>query len=120
MKIFNCTLPIKTISEANCRDHWAKKAKRVKEQRRIAYLTARQHFGILSESCLSTIIVSFTRIATRKLDDDNVRSALKAIRDGIADYLQVDDGNERITWIYDQNIEKKANHVALAITVIDE
>jgi len=38
----------------------------------------------------------------RRMDSDGVASALKAVRDGIADALGIDDGNSRITWIYGQ------------------
>lgn len=33
-----CLLPVATVSEANRRDHWAVKAKRVKAQRHTAYV----------------------------------------------------------------------------------
>lgn len=47
--------------------------------------------------------VRLTRHAPSKgLDDDNLRSAFKAIRDGIADALRIDDGDRRIRFEYDQ------------------
>jgi hypothetical protein len=47
-------------------------------------------------------MITLTRIAPRKLDTDNLVSACKGVRDGIADTLGVDDGDERITWKYAQ------------------
>ena len=38
----------------------------------------------------------------RPMDDDNLRSALKACRDGVADALGVDDGSPLVTWEYAQ------------------
>lgn len=46
--------------------------------------------------------VTLTRIAPRDLDGDNLQSSLKAIRDGVADFLKVDDRDSRVTWAYAQ------------------
>lgn len=92
------TLPIRTVSEANRRDHWAVRAKRAKSQRTAVALALRcrlARWGL-------PLVVTLTRIAPRALDDDNLRSALKAVRDGVADALGVDDGSEQVTWRYAQ------------------
>jgi len=45
--------------------------------------------------------VTFVRIGKRKLDkEDNLREALKNLKDGVADALGVDDADARITWSY--------------------
>jgi hypothetical protein len=36
------------------------------------------------------------------LDGDNLQSGFKAVRDGVADWLGVDDGDKRIDWQYGQ------------------
>jgi len=46
--------------------------------------------------------VLMTRIAPRKLDDDNLRGAFKAVRDQVAAWLGVDDADPRVTWAYAQ------------------
>src|SRR5579872_1261629 len=102
MNIIDCILQIPTKSEANCRDHWAVKAKRVKTQRKETFLTCRQEFGIVQIPKDSKITVELMRVATRKVDSDNLQSSLKAARDGVADYLQIDDGSGRINWVYSQ------------------
>jgi hypothetical protein len=44
-----------------------------------------------------------TRISAGELDDDGVRTALKRIRDGIADALGTGDGpKDPIKWQYEQ------------------
>ncbi len=88
-------VPIKTVSEANRREHWAERAERVRQQRSLARMmlatnTARAPVGALR--------IRLTRIAPGMLDSDNVHGALKAVRDGVADYLGVDDGDESLTW----------------------
>ena len=48
-------------------------------------------------------IVRLTRLMGprgRMLDDDNLRSALKSVRDAVAQWLRADDADERITWVY--------------------
>jgi hypothetical protein len=57
-------------------------------------------------------VVTLTRIAPRKLDSDNLNSAFKAMRDGIADWLCVDDGHESVTWVYAQRKGRKGEYAA--------
>lgn len=92
--IVTFNLPIKVISEANCRDHWAKKMKRVKTQRSTAFWMCPK----FSVPC----IVTLTRIGKRTLDSDNLAGAFKGVRDGIADRIGIDDGSPLIEWRYAQ------------------
>ena len=43
-----------------------------------------------------------TAIAPRKFDDGAVEGSCKAVQDGIADALGIDDGDDRLEWRYDQ------------------
>jgi hypothetical protein len=56
--------------------------------------------GALPKS--GTVAITLTRIAPGVLDTDNLASALKAVRDGVADALRVDDGSSRVAWRYAQ------------------
>lgn len=94
------TLPVRTISEANVRCHWATKMRRVKAQRSAAGLVAAGVFVKLGRPF--PLEVTLCRIAPRALDDDNLRGALKAVRDGVADALGVDDRDCRVSWAYQQ------------------
>lgn len=87
-------LPIRTVSEINRREHWAVKAKRTKTHRSTAFHLTPAH----PLPC----VVTLTRIAPRALDDDNLRSALKAARDGIADRFFISDRDPRVSWRYAQ------------------
>jgi hypothetical protein len=51
---------------------------------------------------VAMVRVELTRIAPRALDDDNLRGALKAVRDGVADVLGIDDRDPRVVWDYEQ------------------
>lgn len=57
-----------------------------------------------------TVAITLTRIAPRALDTDNLASGLKAIRDGVADALGVDDGSSRIQWRYAQERGKPGEY----------
>jgi hypothetical protein len=48
------------------------------------------------------IVVTLTRLAFNELDDDNLPSSMKSIRDELAKVLGVDDRDRRITWRYAQ------------------
>ncbi len=91
-------LPIATPSLANARLHWAKRARIVKQQRLAAALMV----GSQAPDALKPKRITLTRMASRKLDTDNLASALKAVRDGIAVALGISDGDERIEWVYRQ------------------
>lgn len=106
-------LPIKVESVANQatatrggRMAAARKAKRQREETTLTLLARGRPPG-------EAWTITLTRVAPRRLDDDNLARALKAIRDGVADYLLpanrgnkvrrwADDSDGRITWRYDQ------------------
>ena len=95
---FSIVIDVKTVSEANRRTHWRDRQRRAKRQRALAAWT-------LQSKCRSVsmpLTVTLTRIAPGKLDDDNLQSALKAVRDGVADAIGVDDGDSRYEWKYAQ------------------
>ena len=124
-------IPIRTYSETNTRGHWAPKAKRTKSQRgaakveaRSAFVAADEHYpathpgetlrgrGVLSEP----VRITLTRIAPRKLDSGNLEAAFKAVQDGIADALGIDDGDDRLTWVYQQARGAPKEH-AVRVTI---
>lgn len=95
------TIPIQLVSEANTREHWAKKARRARAQRAAALMAVRAHAN--GRKLTAPFVVTLTRISPRGLDDDNLARAFKAVRDGVAEALNVDDGDERrIRWAYRQ------------------
>ena len=92
--------PIRLLSEPNQRQCWQAKAARVAKQRGAVLLLCRATFGRQPPSL--PLVLTLTRIAPRELDDDNLRGALKGVRDGVADYLETNDRNPGITWEYAQ------------------
>lgn len=99
------TLAIRTRSETNMREVWQARHRRRKQQRTMTrwVLTG----AILAEGVAAPCVVTLTRLAPSSgLDDDNLRGAFKAIRDGVADALGVTDRDPRVTWQYDQRRSK--------------
>lgn len=87
-------VPLRIISAANTREHWAAKARRVKQQRGTAKVVTRT--WLRRQPMQAPYEVTLTRVRPprgRPLDDDNLAAALKACRDGVADALGVDDGD---------------------------
>lgn len=99
MEVEPLYLELKTISEPNARGHWAKRAARAKAQRRMAHALCAAPAAAVG----LPVAVTLTRIApSNGLDDDNLRGALKAVRDGVADAFGLDDRDGRIRWQYGQ------------------
>lgn len=100
MTTITIQLPLHIQSEANCRDHWRKRAARAKLQRTTARVMCQQYERPMGYD--GPVTVALTRISPRKLDDDNLAGGFKAVRDGVADWLGINDGSERMTWLYAQ------------------
>lgn len=107
-------LPLKILSEANGREHWRKVADRKKLHRQTARLILQQYARPMRED--AQFLIRLTRIAPRTLDDDNLASGFKATRDGVADWLGIDDGSPRIVWQYSQE-RGAARHYAARVEV---
>lgn len=104
-------LPLKIVSVANLREHWRTRAGRAKLHRATTAALLRSH-----KPPLLPITVVLTRVAARQLDSDNLSSAFKAVRDGVADWLKVNDNDPRVTWEYTQR--KGAGTAMAEISVI--
>jgi hypothetical protein len=111
-------VPVRTVSESNARGHWSKRAGRAKAQRGLVALMLRARAKAPKlRPIVGGLVVTLTRIAPRALDDDNLRGALKACRDGVADWLGVDDRDRRVEWRYAQKRgAAKAYAVVLEVT----
>jgi hypothetical protein len=118
-KILDLHLPIKTVSEANCSEHWSTKHKRHKKQKKAIWHAFKREGTKINPPCR----IKLTRISPRKLDiDENLPMVFKWIKDQIADYIHPEktigqsrkvpgrkiriygrsDDDERITWEFDQ------------------
>jgi hypothetical protein len=97
-------LPILTVNEQNSgstptRGAMMGKAKARKKKRNAAHMLTT---AFLPARLDPVVVVRMTRISAGTLDDDGLRSALKSVRDGIADGLKIDDGSKLIRFAYAQ------------------
>ncbi len=133
MKPIEFVVPIRTVSEANSRSHWAAKAKRVKSQRQAVTL-ASMAAGIPTCKCkcrqwvaaqehwqvkpLRPLWVTLTRIAPSALDTDNLASSFKATRDEVALMLGIDDRSSDVAWAYAQR-KGKPREYAVEVKIVE-
>lgn len=104
---FAAVIPLRTVSAANAREHWTKKAARNRKERLAVALYFRACPSILRDSA-APLVVSLRRFGKRLLDDDNLAGSFKAIRDEVAASLRRDDGPKSgIRWDYSQAIAKE-------------
>lgn len=83
---------LRTKGGMNSREHWSARAKRVRKERYAVWQ--------FTQACTRPeppLRVTLTRVAPSSgVDDDNLASALKSVRDQIADWLGVDDKHRDI------------------------
>ncbi len=103
-KRYEWHLDIKTISEANSSEHWSAKHKRHRLQKK----KIMWHWLIEKPEMKLPCKIKLSRVAPRLLDDDNLLSSMKFLRDALADRIHPGlapgraDDDKRITWLYFQ------------------
>jgi len=117
MMEMSTTIPVITLSEANRREHWVVRYKRAKSHREATYWHLYAAFG--KRKLPTPLTIHLKRIGPSLIKDgDNLQSGLKAVRDGVADWLGIDDGNPGLRWEYLQ--EKAKTHGVVVIIRKDE
>ena len=108
-----------TVSESNQREHWARRAKRVRLQRTAVFyeLGAPWAQQILRE--YRPLVVILTRIAPRSLDSGNLESSLKGVQDGVADWLAGDygKGQDRQPFLHWRYAQRRGNPGEYAVEI---
>lgn len=101
------TIPVKTVNESNGQHgHWRTKSNRRKTQRNAVALSLRNR-----TLPPLPVVVTLTRISAGQLDEhDNLRGAMKAIADQIADHYALPDNDARFTWQYAQEKCKRGTY----------
>ena len=127
-------LPLRTVSEANSSEHWTISSKRHRQQQ----FFIRQLFTHEGQKINFPCCVKMVRLGPRELDDDNLRSAFKWIRDELSQCMlpekrltYVDakgkirelkgraDSDKRITWEYSQE-KNKVSGIRIEISYEDQ
>ncbi len=102
-------LPIITVSELNCHEHWRIAHSRHTKQKNAVKLRYLQERG----SFAPPAHIVLTRLSPRTLDSDAIGGALKWVRDALADCIipglkpgRADDAKYGLTWQTGQEIAK--------------
>ncbi len=105
-------IPLRLPSLANVRmTHWAMASLKKKQKKATAVcLKKAQESDSIPPLPL---MITMTRVGPRKLDDDNLASACKYVRDQIAAIVGTDDGSDLYTWRCEQRIGKYAVEVEI-------
>lgn len=101
-------IPIRIESTPNLREHWTVRAKRAGKHKHDAWFSLKAAKAPHELPC----VVRITRVAPRELDTDNLIAGCKALRDGVALWLQVDDADPRVFWVYDQRKDGPKEYAA--------
>jgi hypothetical protein len=117
MKKLTWNIPLRTVSELNCSQHWTVKAKRHRLQKKIVKIAMSKDIKEVVLPCKITLI----RLAERELDShDNLPSSFKYICDQICELLipglatgRADD-DKRIEMAYKQ---EKAKRTTLRVEI---
>lgn len=98
--VLTVTLPIVVRSISNLHESPFVRHKRAKGERigTLAALRTLIGTGPHSIPIGYALTVHMTRLGGRKLDDDNLDGAFKSVRDGVADWFGIDDGDPIWRW----------------------
>jgi len=100
-------IPMELPSLANQRLHFGVKASQAARQRKTVARALRRH--VVSHRLRDEgIDVLLVRVSPCKLDGDNLQRAFKAVRDQVADWLDLDnDRDPRVRWCYEQAVDEQ-------------
>src|SRR4051812_44599589 len=96
---YRYSFQLRTLNPLNAREPVRARIARVKNERHVSFVEAscrRLKMPPLPAS------IKLIRNAAGPMDDDAIPAALKSVRDGIADFYKVDDGDPRYRWSYGQ------------------
>jgi hypothetical protein len=100
------TLPFRTKNPNNNREHWRVVWKRSQKEREQTLMFVRA--AVMRRGITLPVQVKLTRLAKATMDEgDNLRSALKAVRDGVADVFGIPDNDPHIHFAYAQEKQKE-------------
>jgi hypothetical protein len=99
MKLLELSVPVRAVSEPNLsqREGWRARHGRAKRQRSAVWWALKPRAPLAP-----LLVVTLTRLGAVAIDDDNLRGALKHVRDEVAAWLKLDDASPLVRWRYAQ------------------
>jgi hypothetical protein len=105
---FALELPIHTFSEANLHVHHMERHKLSGDQRPVVAMAMRSHARRRGFRAQLPCMIRLTRLAPDLLDvGDNLEMSMKHVRDGVADWLGVNDRTPSVRWEIRQERQRK-------------
>lgn len=103
-------IPLRTVSALNAHELWQARNRRTKAERAETDVALRRRMGWQAQAAFKRelaaggrLVVTLERRGRGTLDDDNLRGALKGVRDEVASWLGINDRDERVRWDYEQS-----------------
>lgn len=98
---------LRVYPEMNMRCHWSARRRRFAEQKTMVAamlnrIGAADRDELRQAAAGGKLGVRMVRLGGRTIDDDNLSSGFKAVRDQVAAYLLQDDGNKKVKYTPDQ------------------
>lgn len=88
---------LRLVSEANAGGKLRDKIKRKSAVRETVWLALSRRPRMTAWP----FVITLTRLGGKRLDSDNLARSMKAVQDAVAEWLGIDDGDERIEWKYE-------------------
>ena len=109
------TIPIRVMSEANQRDHWAKRFRRKQQQQELT----RIHAGAVGLAIQpgERLRIALCAVLSQLMDSDNLAGAFKHVRDTLAALIGLDDGSDRLEWVYTQRKKELEESPFVTVTI---
>lgn len=109
-------LPVRVESLQNLREHWQAEAARKKRERGGTLRRMREMVGSvrLCSTVRAPLVVTLVRLGPRALDYSNMVGGCKHFQDGVADWLEIDDGSPLLEWVY---LQEKSKAYGLRVKV---
>lgn len=118
------SIPLRLKGGLNAREHWRVRHERVLDEREAVAWAFKSRDAKASLQVAKGVnpdgrwVVTLTRVAPRKLDDDNLVGRLKSTRDEVAKVLGIDDRHtDRLRFLYTQS-KGKPQEYAVEIEVV--
>ena len=119
-----CTVPVRTVSEANQREHWAATHRRKKQQQQLVGRAMARMINLGEQWPKADLVVTMCRVATTAMDTDGLDISFKHVRDAVAKLLGRGDApRDRIEWRPDQRKRTKSEpkySVEIAIYSVED
>ena len=88
---------LRLVNPLNNRKHWRTVSKRGRDEKAAVALALRGR----TPPALP-VVVTIARVGRGTMDGDGLQASAKHVRDSVAAWLGCDDGDPRVTWLYEQ------------------